>query len=85
MLKRATFSVTDHSNLGCTRCHVPFTTVEHAFADREAAMDWIDANQLGWRNLTPDQRSFLRGRRYNLAGQRILGGRRRRAQGPLGT
>lgn len=28
-------------------------------------MDWIDANQLGRRNLTPDQMSFIRGRRYN--------------------
>jgi len=28
-------------------------------------MDWIDANQLGRRNLTPDQRSIIRGRRYN--------------------
>jgi len=29
--------------------------------------DWIDANQLGRRNLTPDQMSLLRGRRYNRA------------------
>ena len=28
-------------------------------------MDWMDANQLGRRNLTPDQRSLLRGRRYD--------------------
>ena len=35
------------------------------FADVDAAMDWIDANQLGRRNLTPDQRSIIRGRRYN--------------------
>ena len=28
-------------------------------------MDWMDANQLGRRNLKPDQRSLLRGRRYN--------------------
>jgi N6-adenosine-specific RNA methylase IME4 len=33
--------------------------------DREAAADWIDANQLGRRNLTPDQASLLRGRRYS--------------------
>jgi hypothetical protein len=30
-----------------------------------AAADWIDANQLGRRNLTPDQRTLLIGRRYN--------------------
>ena len=35
------------------------------FADEDAAMDWMDANQLGRRNLTPDQRSIMRGRRYN--------------------
>ena len=34
-------------------------------ADEDAAMDWMDANQLGRRNLKPDQRSLLRGRRYN--------------------
>jgi len=35
--------------------------------DREAAADWIDANQLGRRNLTRDQANLLRGRRYNRA------------------
>ena len=39
--------------------------MEMVFADVDAAMDWIDANQLGRRNLTPDQRSIIRGRRYN--------------------
>jgi len=28
-------------------------------------MDWIDRNQLGRRNLTPDQMSLIRGRMYN--------------------
>jgi N6-adenosine-specific RNA methylase IME4 len=49
----------------CTRHGIKFETVEKEFADDEAAMDWMDANQLGRRNLTPDQRSILRGRRYN--------------------
>jgi N6-adenosine-specific RNA methylase IME4 len=49
----------------CTRNGLPFQTVEMAFDNREAAMDWMDANQLGRRNLTNDQRSILRGRRYN--------------------
>jgi hypothetical protein len=35
------------------------------FADDEAAMDWMDANQLTRRNLKPDQLSYLRGRRYS--------------------
>jgi hypothetical protein len=34
-------------------------------ASASVALDWIEANQLGRRNLTPDQRSLIRGRRYN--------------------
>ena len=49
----------------CQRHGIKFTTVEMEFADEDAAMDWMDANQLGRRNLTPDQRSIMRGRRYN--------------------
>lgn len=49
----------------CTRRNIPFSVVEIQFADAEEAKDWIDANQLGRRNLTPDQSSILRGRRYN--------------------
>lgn len=49
----------------CTRHGLPFKTVTMEFTDDDAAMDWIDANQLGRRNLTPDQASLLRGRRYN--------------------
>lgn len=33
--------------------------------DRQAAMYWIINNQLGRRNLHPDQVSYLRGKRYN--------------------
>ena len=33
--------------------------------DRQAAEDWIDRNQLGRRNLSPDTASLLRGRIYN--------------------
>ena len=50
----------------CQRHGIKFTTVEMEFADEAAAMDWMFANQLGRRNLTTDQRSDLRGRRYNL-------------------
>lgn len=39
--------------------------IQLPFPNREAAADWIDANQLGRRNLNPDARSLLRGRRYN--------------------
>ncbi len=60
----------------CTRHGIEFQTVEMEFADRDAVMDWMDANQLGRRNLTNDQRSFLRGRRYN---------RTKKAQGGTGA
>ena len=37
-----------------------------ALPDRAAAVEWIIANQLGRRNLTPEQKSYLRGKRYQL-------------------
>ena len=49
----------------CTKHGLPFNTVQKEFASRDEALDWTDANQLGRRNLTPDQRSIIRGRRYN--------------------
>lgn len=49
----------------CTAHGLPYQTVQKDFADREAALDWMDAHQLGRRNLTPDQRRLLLGRRYN--------------------
>ncbi len=49
----------------CTRHNVQFQTVERTFDDRESAMDWIDANQLGRRNLSRDWFMLLLGRRYN--------------------
>jgi hypothetical protein len=30
------------------------------------AMNWIINNQLGRRNVTPEQASYLRGKRYNM-------------------
>jgi len=61
----------------CTRNSIPFKTVEKNFQNRDDAMDWMDANQLGRRNIQPQQADFLRGRIYN---------RRKKAVGkPLGT
>ncbi len=51
----------------CNKLEIHFNTVEIELPDRETAADWIDKNQLGRRNLTPDQMSLLRGRRYNRA------------------
>jgi ParB family chromosome partitioning protein len=60
----------------CQKHHLGFETTELAFANREVAMDWIDANQLGRRNLNPDQASILRGRRYNRMKKQHGGDRR---------
>lgn len=49
----------------CTEYNLPFQTFSINFESKEAAADWIDTNQLGRRNLSPDQMSLLRGRRYN--------------------
>jgi N6-adenosine-specific RNA methylase IME4 len=49
----------------CDKHGLPFETVEMEFADDDAAMDWMDANQLGRRNLSPDAFKLALGRRYN--------------------
>jgi hypothetical protein len=49
----------------CTKHGLPFSTFEIQLPDREAAMDWMDANQLGRRNLTREAHDLLLGRRYN--------------------
>jgi hypothetical protein len=51
----------------CDRLGIEYRFTELSFQGREAAADWVDANQLGRRNLTPDQASLIRGRRYNRA------------------
>lgn len=57
-----------HNRLKICETHgLEFDRTEIELASRDAAADWIDANQLGRRNLTPDQMSLLRGRRYNRA------------------
>jgi N6-adenosine-specific RNA methylase IME4 len=54
----------------CVQHGIEFDTVEKEFDDIDHAKDWIDMNQLGRRNLTPDQMRLLRGRRYNRAEKR---------------
>ncbi len=57
-----------HNRLAiCEKHRKPYKTEVLTMATREEAADWIDANQLGRRNLTPDQRDLLLGRRYNRA------------------
>ncbi len=49
----------------CDRYGVEYGFRELSLSNRTAAADWIDANQLGRRNLTPEQMCLVRGRRYN--------------------
>src|SRR5690606_28500655 len=48
----------------CTRRGVPFEVVRRDFTDRSEAREWIIRNQLGRRNLTPEQRAYLIGKQY---------------------
>ena len=51
--------------------HFDIKVVE--FPDRQSAINWIINNQLGRRNLHPDQASYLRGKRYNGEKQAVGG------------
>jgi N6-adenosine-specific RNA methylase IME4 len=48
----------------CERHGLPFTTETIELPNREAAIAWIEDNQLGRRNLTADQFSYFIGRKY---------------------
>jgi DNA modification methylase len=48
----------------CGRVGAEYNIVAKEFADREEVMDWMDANQLSRRNLSPDNFRLLLGRRY---------------------
>jgi len=49
----------------CTRNDIAFEVVNKHFDNQEQAEDWMDTNQLGRRNLSPDNFALLIGRRYN--------------------
>ena len=54
-----------HNRLDICNGHsVQFRVLEKRFDSREDARNFVIANQLGRRNLTDDQKSYLRGKRY---------------------
>jgi len=55
---------------------IPFTVHEKEFASRYEAIIWICKNQLGRRNLTPEQKKYLIGKQYD-AEKAIHGGDRK--------
>jgi hypothetical protein len=50
----------------CERHELRYTIQELTLPDMDAAKAWMIANQLGRRNLTPDQMAYYRGEQYNL-------------------
>lgn len=53
---------------------IPFTVHEKEFASRYEAIIWICKNQLGRRNLTPEQKKYLIGKQYDAPlGKRFPG------------
>lgn len=50
----------------CAECGVQYEVVYVSLADRQSAINWIINNQLGRRNLTPEQATYLLGKRYNM-------------------
>jgi hypothetical protein len=49
----------------CQKHSIPYTVRELAFQGEEDVRTWMIHNQLGRRNLSPEQQSYLRGLRYN--------------------
>jgi len=64
----------------CTKNKVPFKVHKIEFTDRRHARGWIITNQLGRRNLTPEQKSYLRGIRFNTEKQERGGDRKSKSQ-----
>jgi hypothetical protein len=50
----------------CTKHELPYAVVELSLPDLDAAKVWMVTNQLGRRNLTPEQTSYLRGKQYEI-------------------
>lgn len=58
--------VDGHNRFHIIQAHpeIKYTVFEKEFPDRYAAISWICCNQLGRRNLTPQQKKYLIGQRY---------------------
>jgi hypothetical protein len=48
----------------CKAHNLPYRIDFKKFPDREAAKNWIILNQIGRRNVTPEQRTYLMGKLY---------------------
>lgn len=63
--------VDGHNRYRIIQAHpeIEYTVFEKEFPDRYAAIAWICCNQLGRRNLTPQQKKYLIGQRYEAEKQ----------------
>ncbi len=73
--------VDGHNRYRIAQAHpgISFRTHEKQFNNRYEALSWICKNQLGRRNLTPQQKKYLIGQRYK-AEKQIHGGDRKSEQ-----
>lgn len=55
---------------------IPFKVKEMGFSDKWEAFDWMYANQLGRRNLTGEQKTYILGKLYEVRKQRYGGDRK---------
>ena len=69
--------VDGHNRYRIVQAHpeIPYDTFDKEFPDRFAVIAWICKNQLGRRNLTPEQRKYLVGKQYE-AEKESVGGHR---------
>ena len=73
--------VDGHNRYRIAQAHpgIEFRTHEKQFSNRYEALSWICKNQLGRRNLTPQQKKYLIGERYD-AEKKAHGGDRKSGQ-----
>ena len=55
----------------CTKHGEEYGTISMDFDNRDEVIDWIINNQLGRRNLTPNNQSYLRGLQYQREKKKI--------------
>jgi hypothetical protein len=64
----------------CQTYEIPFETKAVSLPDLDAAKAWILRHQLGRRNLTPEQMSYLRGKQYEMEKKASRGGGDRKSE-----
>lgn len=57
----------------CSDLDKEYKTRKLSLPNREAAVEWIIANQLGRRNVSEEQKSYLRGKRYKHEKKKVGG------------